>query len=318
MPTRPIFRDVIDPNSAVIRQQLIAKLQQELSPAGNVITYTANPGHPFAFIMSQDTPLFEDLLRTTNSKVGYLMLSSPGGDPNAAEKLLIMCRERFTEQFFVIVPNYAKSAATMVALGSDKILMGYMAELGPIDPQLQISPVPGPSLPARSFIDGLENIRTKVKKDGDPVQMYLPMLSQIRPEIIAICQNAIEESRSFAEKWLKKYMLKDNPRHAEQVAEWLSTGEKYRSHGKVIDFQEAHDVLKLTVDKLDKDSELWDHVWELYVRSVQQLQMSGGAKLFENDRVSLTMNIEPVPLPPREPRQPSVSPPPRPERPQTS
>jgi len=81
VPTRPIFRDVIDPNSAVIRQQLIVKLQQELNPPGSLIIYTANPGHPFAFIMSQDTLLFEDLLMTVDSKVGYLMVSSLGGDP---------------------------------------------------------------------------------------------------------------------------------------------------------------------------------------------------------------------------------------------
>ncbi|MBU2008897.1 MAG: hypothetical protein KJ624_03455 [Chloroflexi bacterium] len=259
--------------------------------------------------------MFEDLLRTADSKVGYLMITSPGGDPNAAEKLLVMCRERFTEGFFVIIPNYAKSAGTMVALGSEKILMGYLAELGPIDPQLQISSVPGPSLPARSFIDGLENIRTKVKKDGDPVQMYLPMLSQIRPEVIAICQSAIEDSRSFAEKWLKRHMLRNDQGQAEQVAEWLSTGEKYRSHGKVIDYQEAKDILKLNVEKLDKDSELWDNVWELYTRSIQQLQLSGGAKLFENAKVSLTMNVEVGPPQPRERRQ--SQPPQRPDQPQS-
>ncbi len=314
MPARPIFRDVIDPNSVAVRQGLVAKIQQELAPHGSLLTYTANPGHPFAFIMSQDTPLFEDLLRDADSKVGYLMLNSPGGDPNASEKLLIMCRERFTDGFFVIVPNYAKSAATMLALGSDKIFMGYLAELGPVDPQLQVSSLPGPSLPARSFIDGLENIRKRVKEDGDPVQMYFPMLSQIRPEIIAICQSAIEDSRSFAEKWLKKYMLKDNPKQAEQVAEWLSTGKKYRSHGKVIGFQEAKDVLKLNVREIDKESELWEHIWELYVRSIQQLQISHGAKLFESERVSLTMNIEASPSPSRETQQPPHQPSQRPQQ----
>lgn len=315
MPGRPVFRDIIDPNSPALRQQLVTKIQQQLDPPGSLLTYTANQNHPFALIMSQDTPLFEDLLRTADSKVGYLMITSPGGDPNAAEKLLVMCRERFTEGFFVIIPNYAKSAGTMVALGSEKILMGYLAELGPIDPQLQISSVPGPSLPARSFIDGLENIRTKVKKDGDPVQMYLPMLSQIRPEVIAICQSAIEDSRSFAEKWLKRHMLRNDQGQAEQVAEWLSTGEKYRSHGKVIDYQEAKDILKLNVEKLDKDSELWDNVWELYTRSIQQLQLSGGAKLFENAKVSLTMNVEVGPPQPRERRQ--SQPPQRPDQPQS-
>lgn len=301
MADRPIFRDIIDPNSAVIRQQLIKQIQSKLQPPGKLITYTANPGHPFGLIMGQDALLFEDLLRSvSDTNVGYLMLTSPGGDPNAAEKLLIMCRERFTKGFYVVIPNYAKSAGTMVALGSDKVWMGYLAELGPIDPQLQMSPVPGPSLPARSFIGGLENIRKKIKDDGDPVQMYLPMLSQIRPEVIAICQSAMEDSRTFAEKWLKKYMLKDDPKQAEQVAKWLSKGEKYKSHGKVIDYEEAKNILKLNVEKIQKDSEIWGWMWELFMRSVHFLQQGGGAKLFESESVSLTMNIEPVTARPRE------------------
>lgn len=297
----PIFRNVIDPNSAAVRQQLIKKIQSKLQPAGKLITYTANPGHPFGLIMGQDALLFEDLHRSiSDTKVGYLMLTSPGGDPNAAEKLLIMCRERFTEGFYVIVPNHAKSAGTMIALGSDKVLMGYLAELGPIDPQIQLSPLPGQSLPARSFIEGLENIRAKIKDDGDPVQMYLPMLSQIRPEVIAICQSATEDSQTFAEKWLTKHMLKNDPKQAQQVAEWLSKGKKYKSHGKVIDFEEAKNVLKLNVEKIDKDSEIWDWTWELLTRSVHFLQQGGGAKLFESESVSLTLNIEPVVTPLRE------------------
>ncbi len=235
------------------------------------------------------------------------MLTSPGGDPNAAEKLLTMCRKRFTDGFCVLIPNYAKSAGTMIALGSDRILMGYLAELGPIDPQLQIGPVPGPSLPARSFIDGLENIRRKIKDDGDPVQMYVPMLSRIRPELIAICQSAIEGSRTFAEKWLTKYMLKNDPAQAEEVAKWLSEGKQYKSHGKVIDYSEAKDVLKLNVEEIDKDSKIWDEVWELYTRSVQFLQQTGAAKLFENEYVSLSMNIEAVGV------VPAGSPQPRPQ-----
>lgn len=237
MSQQPVYRDIISPNDARIRQQLIREIQSELD--GDLLTYTANPGNPFGFVMHQDVLLFEDLLRTSKSHIGYLMLTSPGGDPNAAEKFIIMCRERFTKGFYTIIPNYAKSAGTMIALGSDKILMGYLAELGPIDPQLQIGPMPGPSLPARSFIDGLENIRGNIRDKGDPVQMYVPMLSRIRPELIAICQSAISDSRGFAEKWLKKCMLKENPKQAESVAKWLSEGKKYKSHGKVIDYSEV-------------------------------------------------------------------------------
>jgi ClpP class serine protease len=144
----------------------------------------------------------------------------------------------------------------MIALGSDKILMSYFAELGPIDPQLRMAPL-GEIIPARSFIDGLEIIRKKVTEEHDPIQMYFPMMSQIRPEILASCNSAIEGSREFAKKWLKKYMLKDNPEQAEKVAEWLSKGEMYKSHGKVIDFEEAKTVLKLNVERIDPNSDLW-------------------------------------------------------------
>jgi ClpP class serine protease len=313
MSNRPIYRDIIAPNDARIRQELIKRAQEKLD--GNLLTYTANPGHPFGLVMNQDALLFEDLLRSSSEKrVGYLMLTSPGGDPNAAEKLLLMCRKRFTDGFYVIVPNYAKSAGTMIALGSDKILMGYLAELGPIDPQLQIGPMPGRSLPARSFIDGLDNIRAKIKDGGDPVQMYIPMLSQIRPELIAICQSAIDDSKSFAEKWLKQHMLKNDHSQAEKVAKWLSEGQKYKSHGKIIDYSEAKDVLKLNVEEIDKDSPLWDEIWELQLRSVEYLQQTRAAKLFENEHLSLSMNIEPVIGPPPSPPQPQrQATPPKPE-----
>jgi hypothetical protein len=308
---RPIFRDVIDPNSAQHRQRLIKKAQEILG--GKLITYTANPNHPFATIMQPDAVLFEDLLRSVaDSKKGYLMLTSPGGDPNAAEKLLIMCRERFTEGFYTIVPNYAKSAATLVCLGSDKILMGYGAELGPIDPQIQFGPLPGQSLPARSFIDGLEAIRAKIKKEGDPPTMYLSMLSQIRPEVIAMCQSAIEDSKATAEKWLKRHMLKDDPQQAKRVADWLSNGINYKSHGKVIDFAEAKEVLRLNVEKIPINSELWNYLWELYVRSIEFMRRTGNAaKLFESESVSLTMQIELMAqAPPIRPSQPPPAQPP--------
>jgi hypothetical protein len=178
----------------------------------------------------------------------------------------------------------------MIALGSDEILMGYLAELGPIDPQLG-NPIGG-VIPARSFIDGLELIRGYIAQ-GDPVQTYLPMLAQIRPEIIAQCYSAINGSREFAEKWLKECMLKDNPAQAINVAKMLSEGVTYKSHGKVIDYNEARDVLKLKVQKIDPKSELWNNIWELYCRSILFMQQQGiAAKLFESEVLSLAMQIK--------------------------
>lgn len=291
--SKPIFHSLISTNSFIEhRKPLIKKLQNLLDT--KVISYIAATHHPMPMIMSQDIPPFEDLLRSVSgADNGCLIINSRGGDGNVAEKIIMMCRQRFKKSFVVIVPDFAKSAATMIALGSDKILMGYLAELGPIDPQLG-APTPGGLIPARSFIRGLKMIRDNIKKKGDPVQMYYPMLSQIRPEIIARSQSAIEGAQKFAEKWLKNYMLKNDPQQAKNVAEWLSKGKKYKSHGKVIDFDEALKVLKLNVEKIPENSQLWDTTWELYCRSILFLQKQGphAAKLFESEAISLTMNIE--------------------------
>jgi len=137
----PRYMDIIDPNNFHIhRMPIIQRLEKKLN--SRVIVYTASSFHPFPEIMINDIPLFEDLLRSVaGADVGHLIINSPGGDPNVAEKIILMCRQRFPKGFNVIVPDFARSAATMVALGSDKILMGYLAELGPIDPQLGMAPL---------------------------------------------------------------------------------------------------------------------------------------------------------------------------------
>lgn len=235
---RPMFRDIIDSNSFPIRHKLIEEIQRELQKEFDaaLTTYTANLGHPMAGIVIQDSILFEDILiSVSDKKKGLLMLTSPGGDPNAAEKLMQMCRKRFTEGFEVIVPYYAKSAATLMCLGADKIRVGYGAELGPIDPQVQMFDL-NRLIPARAYIDGLDEIRRKVKKENDPIALYYPMLQQIRPEFTAICDAALKDSESTAKRWLTNYMFRDNEAQATNVAKWLSDGTTYKSHGKPITF----------------------------------------------------------------------------------
>jgi hypothetical protein len=83
--------------------------------------------------------------------------------------------------------------------------------------------------------------------------------------------------------------------------------------GKVINYDEAKNVLKLNVEKIDPSTELWNYVWELYVRSIEFMQKSkAAAKLFESEIVSLTMNIELVQAPSTPAPRPPQAPAPRP------
>ena len=67
-----------------------------------------------------------------------LMVISSGGDIMVAWKVISMLRERVKE-IGVLVPQTAYSAATLLALGADEIVMHPFANLGPIDPQITTS-----------------------------------------------------------------------------------------------------------------------------------------------------------------------------------
>ena len=303
MAHKPILKKLVNVNSYLEhRQHIIRRIQKALDH--QLVVYTASPYHPVSSIMKHDIPPLEDLLRTVDpTKKGILMINSQGGNGDTAEKILCMCRKRFSESFKVIVPDYAKSAATMIALGADEILMGYLSELGPIDPQFS-SGIGGPMTPARSFIDGLDMIRKNVKENEDPIELYYPMINKLKPETIAQAESAIEGAREFAEKWLKLTQLSHNLRHATQVAKWLSDGKKYKSHGKVLNFEECKSILKLNVTEIEKESSLWNDIWELYCRHIMHLQgNSQAAKIFENAKVSNTIMINVGKIVPVQPSQ---------------
>lgn len=68
------------------------------------------------------------------NEIDILIISS-GGDPVVAWRIISMLRERF-DKITALVPFTAYSAATLLVLGADNIIMHPFANLGPVDPQL--------------------------------------------------------------------------------------------------------------------------------------------------------------------------------------
>jgi ClpP class serine protease len=79
--------------------------------------------------------MFDHLLLLPARPVKQLdvFLCSNGGSGTVPWRLISLFRE-FAEKVAVLVPYKAYSAATMLALGADEIVMGPFAEMGPIDP----------------------------------------------------------------------------------------------------------------------------------------------------------------------------------------
>ncbi len=70
-----------------------------------------------------------------NAKDIDILIVSSGGDPMVAWRIISMLRERF-KRVGALVPYAAYSAATLLVLGADEIVMHPYSNLGPVDPQL--------------------------------------------------------------------------------------------------------------------------------------------------------------------------------------
>jgi len=117
------------------RNQIIQEIEHLRS--SKLISYlTSNrPGRPANAVIGMDVvPLMSQHLR----KIGKtqkidLFLFSTGGNTMVPWRVVSMIRE-YCETFSVLIPYKAHSAATMVALGADEIVMSDISELSPIDP----------------------------------------------------------------------------------------------------------------------------------------------------------------------------------------
>ncbi len=84
-------------------------------------------------------------------------LNSPGGSAEAAEKMVEIMRQHYTEVFF-LVPDFALSAGTILCMSGDRIYMDYSSSLGPIDPQVWNGKE---WVPALGYLDKVEQLLAK-------------------------------------------------------------------------------------------------------------------------------------------------------------
>jgi hypothetical protein len=273
----------------ITRRNILKKIEQITKT--KVIAYLANPNASPNFIDHNDPVFLNDLLECVgDAEVLDVIIDSPGGEANIAEKLAIMCREH-CKTLRAIVPNSAKSAATMWAIASDKILMGYLSEIGPIDPQIRMVDPQGriTFVPAQSLIDGVLQTH-QMLQSGIDQRIVIGLIQKLDPAIIDVASKAIEFSKQFAQNWLSQYMLKDDPNKAKEVAEALSDNRRWLSHGKRIGIKEAQN-LGLKVEPIDRKSKLWKLLWEYYGRTQMRMNATGTIKLFECDTIGLNFAI---------------------------
>jgi hypothetical protein len=267
------------------RQERIRAIEERTGR--RLICFVAGPD---TSISGWDIPPFVDLLEDVDQDHDLdLLLHTPGGDVDQAERIVLLCRKAVgNAQFRVVVTDGAKSAGTLIAIAADWIVMGDPSELGPIDPQVFITTKDGESMvrPAQSYLDGLDSIKEEVEKNNGKLSpVYFPLLDKLDPALIDFCKKARQRSQEFAEKFLKQYMLKENPEKAVEVATELNDVHRYISHGAVIDADRALEI-GLKVEKLSRQNDLWQAYWRLYCDLRTAIERPN-ERIFESRRASI-------------------------------
>jgi len=271
-----------------------------------VISYIAAQN---ALVGPEDAMMIVDnlemLLLPSSRKIPKLdlFLHSPGGFLDPAFKIVRICQE-YSDEFNVIVPLAAKSAATVICLGAKEIVMTSLAELGPIDPIIQHPYKPEIRVPARSIKDFFYFIST-TQTEGKLVldQSYkTQMANMLDPYLIGSYQTALESSKQIAEILLSENALKDDPEKCKDTVYKLT--EHYYSHGFVIDRKHARELGLKIVDAED-NPELIKTIRQLFQIYQGFMQANKITKVVGNREVNRhPQPIQPTPSPPIPPSSP--------------
>lgn len=250
------------------RQDLYEKLEDLLGLP--VISFVTSFKYPVQ-IEDSDTDILEGIFQKSNLSEGFvLLLSSPGGSGLAAERIINICRAYSgSKGYQVIVPGKAKSAATMICLGAEKVIMGKTSELGSIDPQIVYSA--DDSNEAKWFslhniINSYEDLFQKAVNEEGNLEPYLQQLSNYDSREIEEFKSQVDLSEDIAIKALKTGMMEG--REEEEIVrkiKYLLTPEEVKIHGRPIYSKEAEEC-GLNIETKEPNSEFWSTVYELYVR----------------------------------------------------
>ncbi|OGP67366.1 MAG: hypothetical protein A2W27_05000 [Deltaproteobacteria bacterium RBG_16_44_11] len=279
-----------------------AVVQVEKIRSSTVISYMAAQN---GLVGPEDAGLLVDtieMILPESRKISRLdlFLNSPGGFLDSAYKITRICKE-YSEEFNVIVPLAAKSAATVICLGANEIVMTVFAELGPIDPIIQHPYKPNVRVPARSIKDYFEFLSsTETEKISIDQQFKTQMFNLLDPYLIGTYQTALKSSKQIAEKLLKENALKDKPQSVDEAVKKLT--EYYYSHSYVINRQEARDI-GLNVTNAENTPGLDKAVRQLLIVYQQFMMQNNIMKLFGNRELNRNVpNVQvpqPIPNPPK-------------------
>ena len=269
-----------------LRKGLIGRIQRRLR--GTVIVYFSSFFDEKGMMTDMDAEMIEGMLAVehTGGKI-ILILNSAGGSGLAAERIVNVCRSYSNNNFEVIVPHMAKSAATLICFGASLIHMSPTAELGPVDPQVEyMNETMGRKewISAQEYIRSYEKLMTKATSGkAARIETLVQQLARYDARFIEQLRSAQNLSVDISLKLLKSGMLArfTDETIKDKMGPFLLQ-ERTQSHGRMISMIEAKNY-GLKIKEIKLRSPLWNWLWELYTRA-NWVVSTRSAKILESAR----------------------------------
>ncbi|MCD6410025.1 MAG: ATP-dependent Clp protease proteolytic subunit [Candidatus Verstraetearchaeota archaeon] len=206
-------------NMQAARMSLIKTLESKLD--SRVITMIHRQerigffGIPiYRFIDIEDSEAVLRAIRSTPpNKPIALILHTPGGLVLAASQIAEALK-RHPAKKLVIIPHYAMSGGTLIALAADEIWMDPNAVLGPLDPQLSIKAgvqLPAPSIVKAVKLKGVDKVSDETLILSDVAEKAIKQIEKMVCELIKDKfgeEKAREIARALAEgRWTHDYPI---------------------------------------------------------------------------------------------------------------
>lgn len=245
-----------------------------------VLVYFMGDRPGFATQMGQDVyDLFVDHLEAIGKvKKISLFLYSRGGDINIAWSLCNLIRS-YCEEFIVIIPNRAHSAATLLSLGADKIYMTKQATLSPVDPSVSmplnpVNPHSEEKTPIPINVESIKGVIQLAKEElgiigsEDSTEVFKILSDKIHPIVLGDVFRARSHIRMLARKLLEKH-FGENTEAIEKITNFLCSDSW--NHNYTINRKEAKDSLGLNIFK--PDEELYKIIKFIYDDISEELEL---------------------------------------------
>lgn len=259
------------------RAERLAAIEELQAQRGGtvVLGYFTSTRPGYESHMAMDViPIFYEHLSALTSSPGEtkidLLLSSNGGDGVVPWKLVTLIRD-YCSEFNVLVPYRCFSAATLMCLGADSVIMHPMGMLGPTDPTVSNDFNPTNPMNGRVMGISVEDVASYIALVKDDVgihhedeliQAFLKLAENIHPLALGNVKRHTLQSQMMGSKLLKSRSSDDLEDHEiEEVIRKLTS--QLFFHGHPINRLEAREDIGLSF-VADATPAVRDAMWKLY------------------------------------------------------